>query len=210
MSASNWGGAYSVDALRRREGVEPATPSLAGRARRAAPRLPDADLGSPEARVGLAGPVRPCGTSPRRPLPLRRASRRLARRGPDRAHEPVGVEADRLPHPALRAGLRRRDRVPRWTRLFCAAAVVFHFVVFLAFGIAFTRNVVAYSVFFEWSRIIDRLHVPRAAEETTTHLRESLRRARVWIGAAVLLAGSCAVSTHRGRRCADRAPGPAS
>ena len=32
---------------------------------------------------------------------------------------------------------------------------MFHFAVFLAFGIAFTRNVVAYSIFFEWSRLIE-------------------------------------------------------
>jgi hypothetical protein len=79
---------------------------------------------------------------------------------------------------------------PRRLRLFCAAAVVFHFAIFLAFGIDFTGNVVAYAIFFPWSTAVDRLRTPRALHTATGDLRSALSRARVLVGPAVLVGGA--------------------
>jgi hypothetical protein len=78
---------------------------------------------------------------------------------------------------------------PRRLRLFCAAAVVFHFAIFLAFGIDFTGSVVAYSIFFPWSAVGDRVRIPRVVHAVTDELGAMLTRARVVVAAAVLLAG---------------------
>ena len=79
---------------------------------------------------------------------------------------------------------------PRRLRLFCAAAVVFHFAVFLAFGIDFTANVVAYAIFFPWSTAVDRLRVPRAVHTVTGDLRAALSHARLVVGPVVLVGGA--------------------
>ena len=78
---------------------------------------------------------------------------------------------------------------PRRLRLFCAAAVVFHFAIFLAFGIDFTGSVVAYSIFFPWSTAVDRVRVPRSAQALAGNVGGMLSRLRVVVGPAVLLGG---------------------
>jgi hypothetical protein len=78
---------------------------------------------------------------------------------------------------------------PRWTRLFCAVAVVFHFGIFLAFGIDFTPSVAAYAVFFEWSAVADRVAVPDGLRALPDPGRRLLRHTRA-AGAAVVLAGT--------------------
>jgi hypothetical protein len=188
MSASNWGGAYSVDALRRREG-EPATQAwpvalaalLLGflMLTSALPKLASGWL-DPSVLAARAHVVHYRFVAPHDGL--------LGALPIDLTNGLVWKSIDYLIL-LFELGFLVAIASPRWTRLFCAVAVVFHFAVFLAFGIAFTRNVVAYSIFFEWSRLIDRLRVHRAAEESVTRLRDSLTRIRAWIGAAVLLAG---------------------
>jgi hypothetical protein len=191
MSASNWGAAYSVDALRRREGVEPVTQAwpvalaalLLGflMLTSALPKLASGWL-DPSVLAARAHVVHYRFVAPHDGL--------LGALPLELTNGLVWKPIDYLVL-LFELGFVVAIASPRWTRLFCAAAVVFHFAVFLAFGIAFTRNVVAYSIFFEWSRLIDHLHVRQAAEETaTTHLRESLTRIRAWIGPAVLLAGA--------------------
>jgi hypothetical protein len=84
----------------------------------------------------------------------------------------------------------------RWTRLFCAAAVGFHFAIFLAFGIDFTGNVIAYSIFFPWSTVVDRLHIPQSARTLAKDVRAVLWRTRVAVGPAVLLGGVALFLLH--------------
>ena len=189
MSASNWGAAYSVDALRRREGVEPVTEAwpvalaalLLGflMLTSALPKLASGWL-DPSTLSARAHVVHYSFVAPHDgllgALPLESTSWLV--------WKPIDYLVL-----FFEVGFVIAIASPRWTRLFCAAAVVFHFGVFLAFGIAFTASVVAYSVFFEWSSIIDRLHVGRAAGEIATHLREMLSRMRAVIGPVVLLAG---------------------
>ena len=189
MSASNWGAAYSVDALRRREGVEPLTQAwpvalaalLLGflMLTSALPKLASGWL-DPSVLAARAHVVHYRFVAPHDgllgALPLELTNRLV--------WKPI----DYLTL-LFELGFVVAIASPRWTRLFCAAAVVFHFAVFLAFGIDFTRNVVAYSIFFEWSIITGRLHVPQTAPESAPHLNEPLKRIRAWIGLAVLLAG---------------------
>jgi uncharacterized membrane protein YphA (DoxX/SURF4 family) len=78
---------------------------------------------------------------------------------------------------------------PRRLRLFCAAAVVFHFAIFLAFGIDFTGSVVAYSIFFPWSMAVDRVRIPGPVRTLGSDLRAALSRLRVVIGLGVVLGG---------------------
>jgi hypothetical protein len=189
MSASGWGGAYSVDALRRREGVEPVTQAwpvalaalLLGflMLTSALPKLASGWL-DPSVLSARAHVVHYRFVAPHDGL--------LGALPIELTNGLVWKPIDYLIL-LFELGFVVAIASPRWTRLFCAVAVVFHFAVFLAFGIAFTRNVVAYSIFFEWSRLIDRLPVREAAHETAPHLRESLTRIRAWIGPAVLLAG---------------------
>lgn len=79
---------------------------------------------------------------------------------------------------------------PRRLRLFCAAAVVFHFAIFLAFGIDFTGSVVAYSIFFPWSTVVDRIRIPRSLNRRVNDLFSLLSRARVVVGLAVVFGGA--------------------
>jgi hypothetical protein len=78
---------------------------------------------------------------------------------------------------------------PRRLRLFCAGAVVFHFAIFLAFGIDFTASVVAYAIFFQWSTVVDRLHLPRRLHSRTDAVGAFLSRSGIAVGPAVALAG---------------------
>jgi hypothetical protein len=84
----------------------------------------------------------------------------------------------------------------RWTRLFCAAAVGFHFAIFLAFGIDFTASVIAYSIFFQWSTVIDRLRIPQSARMLAKDFRAVLWRTRLAVGPAVLLGGVALFLLH--------------
>ena len=68
--------------------------------------------------------------------------------------------------------------------------VVFHFAIFLAFGIDFTGSVLAYSIFFQWSTVVDRVHIPRSVHTLARDLRAVLLRTRSAIGPAVLLGGA--------------------
>jgi hypothetical protein len=78
---------------------------------------------------------------------------------------------------------------PRRLRLFCAGAVVFHFAIFLAFGIDFTGSVVAYAIFFQWSTVVDRLQLPRRRHPPTDAVGAFLSRTGIAVGPAVALAG---------------------
>jgi Vitamin K-dependent gamma-carboxylase len=78
---------------------------------------------------------------------------------------------------------------PRRLRIFCAAAVAFHFAIFLAFGIDFTASVVAYSIFFPWSTAVDRVRIHRSLATLAGDLGAMLSRLRVALGLAVLLGG---------------------
>lgn len=189
MAASNWGGAYSVDALRRRDGLEPVTAAwpvalaalLLGflMLTSALPKLTSGWL-DPSTLAARAHIVHYHFVAPHDgllgALPLESTSKL------------VWKPFDYLTV-FFEAGFVIAIASPRWTKLFCAAAVVFHFAIFLGFGIAFTGSVVAYSVFFEWSTVIDRLHVPTAGA-VAKHLCEFVSRARAAIGPAVLLAGA--------------------
>jgi hypothetical protein len=189
MAASSWGRAYSVDAVRRRDGGEPVTEAwpvalaalLLGflMLTSVLPKLASSWL-DPSTLAVRAHVVHYHFVAPRDgllgTLPLESTSAL------------VWKPFDYLTV-FFEAGLVIAIASPRWTRLFCAAAVVFHFGIFLAFGIDFAGSVVAYCVFFEWSTVIDRLHAPRTAGPIAQHLRELIPRIRAAIVPAVVLAG---------------------
>jgi uncharacterized membrane protein YphA (DoxX/SURF4 family) len=79
---------------------------------------------------------------------------------------------------------------PRWMRLFCAAAVLFHFAIFLAFGIDFTASIVAYAIFFEWSPVADRILASDMLRAVASRIAALFQRARRAVGAVVLVAGA--------------------
>jgi uncharacterized membrane protein YphA (DoxX/SURF4 family) len=190
MAASNWGGAYSIDALRRRDGSQPVAEAwpvalaalLLGflMLTSALPKVASGWL--VPSTVAVRGHVAHYHfVAPRAgllgTLPLASTS------------DLIWKLFDYLTV-FFEAGFVIAIVSPRWIRLFCAAAVVFHFGIFLAFGIDFTGSVVAYSIFFEWSTVIDRLHVPRTTAALAKHFSESLSRIRAAVGPAVLLAGA--------------------
>jgi uncharacterized membrane protein YphA (DoxX/SURF4 family) len=190
MAASDWGGAYSVDALRRREGADPVTESWP--VALAALLLGFLMLTSalPKVASGWLDPST---------LAVRAHVMHYHFVAP---HDgllstlPLQFTNDLFWKPFdyltvfFEAGFVIAIASPRWTRLFCAAAVVFHFGIFLVFGIDFTGSVVAYAIFFEWSTVIDRLHVPRAALALAERLCKFLAQIRAAIGPAVLVAGA--------------------
>jgi hypothetical protein len=189
MAASNWGSAFSVDALRRRNGDEPSTEAwpLALAAlflgflmlTSALPKLASGWL-DPSTLAVRAHVVHYHFVAPHDGLlgtiPLESAS------------ELVWKPLDYLTV-FFEVGFVLAIASPRWTRMFCAAAVAFHFGVFLAFGIDFTGSVVAYAIFFEWAMVVDRVHVPRTSRAAAGQFRDLLPRMRFVLGPAVFLAG---------------------
>jgi uncharacterized membrane protein YphA (DoxX/SURF4 family) len=189
MAASNWGGAFSVDALRRRKGTDPAIEAwpvalaalLLGflMLTSALPKLATGWL-DPSTLAVRAHVVHYHFVAPHDGLlgtmPLESTSKL------------VWKPLDYLTV-FFEAGFVLAIASPRWTRLFCAAAVVFHFGAFVAFGIDFTGSVVAYAIFFEWSMVVDRVRVPRTSRATAEYIRDLLPRIRLVLGPAVVLAG---------------------
>ena len=189
MAASNWGAAYSVDSVRRRDGPEPMTEAwpLALAAlllgflmlTSALPKLAsgwlDPSTTAVRAHIAHYHVIAPhdglLGT-----LPLHSTSNLIWK------------PFDYLTL-LFEVGFVIAIASPRATRLFCATAVVFHFAIFLGFGIDFTASVVAYAVFFEWSAVIDRLRTPGTEPPASRAARELLWRRRAALGPAVLLAG---------------------
>src|SRR5262249_36226399 len=97
----------------------------------------------------------------------------------------------------LEAGFVVAVASPRAFRVFCAAAVLFHFAIFIAFGIDFTANVAAYAVFFEWSILVDQvdgIQLQRWARAVRARLASS--RAWVIIG-VIVVAGALSIAVDR-------------
>lgn len=187
MAASNWGGAYSVDALRRHTDLHsPAWPmALAAMLlgflmlTAALPKIASGWL-DPSTLAVRSHVVHYYFVAPRDgllgTLPLRTASMLM--------WKPLDYLTV-----FFEVGFAVAILSPRWMRLFCAVAVLFHFAIFLAFGIDFTASVVAYAIFFEWSTIADRI-LPDAVHGTATRIGDLFRRARIAVGPAVLVAGA--------------------
>jgi uncharacterized membrane protein YphA (DoxX/SURF4 family) len=192
MAASNWGGAFSVDALRRGKSAEPAPDAwpvalaalLLGflMLTSALPKIATGWL-DPSTLAVRAHIVHYHFVAPHDGLlgtmPLESTSKL------------VWKPLDYLTV-FFEAGFAFAIASPRWTRMFCAAAVVFHFGAFIAFGIDFTGSVVAYAIFFEWSIVLDQVHVPRTTRTTRAiaeQFRDLLPRIRFVLGPAVFLAG---------------------
>jgi hypothetical protein len=189
MAASNWGSAFSVDALRRRNGAEPAPEAwpLALAAlllgflmlTSVLPKIATGWL-DPSTLAVRAHVVHYHFVAPHDGLlgtmPLESTSKL------------VWKPLDYLTI-FFEAGFVLAIASPRWTRMFCAAAVVFHFGAFVAFGIDFTGSVVAYAIFFEWSMVVDRAQVPRTSRASAGQFRNLLPRIRFVLGPAVFLAG---------------------
>jgi uncharacterized membrane protein YphA (DoxX/SURF4 family) len=189
MAASNWGGAVSVDALRRRNGAEPATEAwpvalaalLLGflMLTSALPKIASGWL-DPSTLAVRAHVVHYHFVAPHDGL--------LGTMPLESTSSLVWKPLDYLTV-FFEAGFVLAIASPRWTRMFCAAAVVFHLGAFIAFGIDFTGNVVAYAIFFEWSMVVDRVQVPRTSRAITRQFRDLLPRIRFVLGPAVFLAG---------------------
>ena len=189
MAASNWGGAFSVDALRRRKGAKPATEAwpLALAAlllgflmlTSALPKLATGWL-DPSTLAVRAHVVHYHFVAPHDGL--------LGTTPLESTSNLVWKPLDYLTV-FFEVGFVLAIASPRWTRMFCAAAVAFHFGVFVAFGIDFTGSVVAYAIFFEWSMVVGRVHVPWTSRPTAEQVRDFLPRIRLVLGPAVFLAG---------------------
>jgi uncharacterized membrane protein YphA (DoxX/SURF4 family) len=192
MAASDWGAAYSVDALRRSErtGVGNGWPIalaamlLAGLMLTAT--LPKLGTGwlDPSSLAARAQVVHQHFTQPGQSLlgdlPLHWTSAW--------AWKPFDYVTV-----LLEAGFIVAVASPRAFRVFCAAAVLFHLAIFVAFGIDFTANVAAYAVFFEWSMLVDRLEGAELRARARA-VRSWLASRRAWIVVGVLgLAGALAV-----------------
>jgi hypothetical protein len=97
----------------------------------------------------------------------------------------------------LEAGFIVAVASPRAFRLFCAAAVLFHFAIFIAFGIDFTANVAAYAVFFEWSILVDRI-AGTGLQRRARVVRSRLASNRAWVVVAVVaVAGASSIAANR-------------
>jgi len=189
MAASNWGSAYSVDALRRREATAPVAEAwpvalaalLLGflMLTSALPKLTSGWL-DPSTLAARAHVVHYHFVAPDDGL--------LGALPLDSTSTLIWKPLDYLTV-LFEVGFVFAIASRRWTRLFCAAAVVFHFTIFLAFGIDFTRSVVAYSIFFEWSGVIDRLYVKRTAEPIADRVGQLLTRMMPAIGPLVVVTG---------------------
>jgi hypothetical protein len=79
---------------------------------------------------------------------------------------------------------------PRSVRVLCAVAIVFHLATFVALGIDFTPNVVAYAVFVRWSRAVDCLHISPRTRGSAADARAWLVRKRAAAGPLVVLSGA--------------------
>jgi len=174
MAASDWGAAYSVDALRRGERtgkgngwpIALAAMLLAGLMLTATlPKLTTGWL-DPSSLAARAQVVHQHFTQPGQSLlgdlPLHWTSAWI--------WKPLDYLTV-----LLEAGFIIAVASPRAFRVFCAAAVLFHFAIFIAFGIDFTANVAAYAVIFEWSILVDRLD--------GTELQTRARAVRSWLAA---------------------------
>jgi uncharacterized membrane protein YphA (DoxX/SURF4 family) len=189
MAASNWGGSYSVDALRRRSGPEPvaeAWPLALGALlisflmlTAALPKLASGWL-DPSVLAVRAHVVHRHFASAGEGL--------LGALALESRSAFIWKPFDYLTL-LLEAGFILAVVSPRATRLFCAAAVVFHLGVFIGLNIDFTGNVVAYAVFFEWSTVVDYVHRAPRATALAKNVRRRLARNRAPIGLAVLMAG---------------------
>ena len=196
MAASDWGAAYSVDALRHGERtgtgngwpVALAAMLLAGLMLTGT--LPKAATGwlDPSLLAARAQIVHQHFTQPGQGLlgnfPLRTTSALF--------WKPL----DYLTL-FLELGFLIALASPRAFRVFCAGAVVFHFAIFIAFGIEFTANVVTYAVFFEWSVVVDRIH---GAELRTRAgaVRSRLAAHRAFVGLFALTIGvAVSIATDR-------------
>ena len=191
MAASNWGDAYSVDAVRRPE-----------RSERRADAWPIALAALVLGFLMLTAVLPKIASGWLDPSTLAVRSHVVHYRfvAPDDAllgTLPLELRSALVWKPldyltvAFELGFAIAIASPRRLRLFCAAAVVFHFAIFLAFGIDFTGNVVAYAIFFPWSTVVDRLRVPRAVHTVTDDLRAALARAGMAVGPVVLVGGAC-------------------
>ena len=189
MAASNWGSAFSVDALHYRKGAEPATQAwpvalaalLLGflMLTSALPKVASGWL-DPSTLAVRAHVVHYHFVAPHDGL--------LGTMPLESSSSLVWKLLDYFTV-FFEAGFVLAIASPRWTRMFCAAAVVFHFGIFVAFGIDFTGSVVVYAIFFEWSMVVDRVHVPRTSRATGEQIRNLLPRIRLVLAPVVLLSG---------------------
>jgi len=192
MAGSNWGAAYSIDALRRRDRA--AAPVQAWPIALAAVLLGFLMLtaGLPKLATGWLDPS---------VLAVRDHIVHLHFASPTAGHlATLALDSENpwLWKPFdyltlwLELGFIFAITSPRATRSFCAAAVLFHLGILLTFDIDFTGNVVAYAIFFEWSYVVDRARPLQRFPWATAFARRArltLARSRAPIGAAVFAAG---------------------